>query len=119
MAKLTTVGPLVVWNFKGWNVAEATETGEIGNVLIMDLPSKTVAVALAEAHAAGRIDLAAHAYFDHDAHVAGSRSWGGYAAIYQHHSSCSCGWRQETESKAAGRVDRADHLLDISKGETT
>ena len=113
MSKLTQVGSLVVWRFKGWNVGTATADGNIDDVLVMDLATKAAAVQLAEAHEAGRIDLTAHAHFDHDARKAGSRVWGGYAAVFSHRSYCSCGWNQETESKVDGRREREEHLLDL------
>lgn len=114
--KTTHVDGLIVWNFRGWNVGTPVVASngdvQVGEVLIMDLPTKKTAVELAAAHAAGRIDLRQHEYFDHDARVGGSRSWGGYAPIYQHTARCSCGWNERTESKREGRQARADHILD-------
>ncbi len=114
MSKITPVGDLVVWNFTGWNVGTANEKGEILDVLCMDLPTKRDAVSLAEMHQAGRVDLRQHESFDHYARIGGSRGWGGYAPIYQHTSHCSCGWSADTVSKAEGRKDRADHILDVA-----
>lgn len=111
---MTHVGSLIVWNFKGWNIGTPTEAGDIDGVLCMDLPTKRDAVACAQAHEAGLVDLREHEWFDHDAHVGGLRSWGGYAPIYQHRSRCSCGWSEETESKADGRRQRAAHILALA-----
>ncbi len=112
-----TSGSMMVWRFRGWNVAASwtpTPDGPFADhVVLMDVPTMAAAKTLAEAHAAGRIRLDDHASCDTDSRVVGSRSWGGYAAVKQCSWRCECGAGGDSDSKRDGLTQRVEHLLDL------
>lgn len=110
-------GDMVVWSFRGWNVAVGYDerAGWItpDAVVCMDLPTMAVARELAEAMADGRLNLQPHANVQVDSRVVGSRAWGGYAPVYRSTWSCSCGATGTCDGKRDGIVERAEHLREL------